>query len=518
MPTPKFFEQFGFTEDPLESTNAESEPLLTDYFVPPPYFDTVLGDPANPQSQIVLAPRGGGKTAQRRMIEIRSEDSDWLCVTYDASEQPPAANLESATWAFHIRLIAQRLLVALLLVIEEDRFQVDSLTLNQRHVLKASVDTFLGPLSEQEFHWAVSAVKTFGQKSSDFWRKYGGPIAAALQVLMNKSGLGTVQVPKEIAEASRQDDQLRYYFRQLVDIAHALGFASTYILVDKVDESSATEGDVAATFDYIRQLLTDLPTLETPRACFKFFLWDRLGEPYAEHGGRPDRISILELHWSVAELSDMLSRRLSAYSDKRITSLNQMLQPDSEVDFHLLAAYMGSGSPRDMIRFAKAVANEATKRTVPSYVRDINVWAGVTSFALARSSELCPPAYLRDIRKVGAASFTINYVANDIFHISTQAARTKIQNWVNAGVVERIGELPNPGNRPMHLYGLTDLRLAVAASPNTDVRLVLDNYAVQCPSCDAVVVMAESTLACPHCSTQFSLNTAQSLFQLCQRS
>jgi hypothetical protein len=64
-----FLNYFGFEGDPFESTNADNEPRLADYFVPPPYFPTVLGDARFPQSQVVLAPRGSGKTAQRRMIE-----------------------------------------------------------------------------------------------------------------------------------------------------------------------------------------------------------------------------------------------------------------------------------------------------------------------------------------------------------------------------------------------------------------------------------------------------------------
>lgn len=60
----ELLERLGFAEDPFASTNAADEPRLASYFVPPPYFHTVQGDPRNPKSHVVLAPRGGGKTAQ----------------------------------------------------------------------------------------------------------------------------------------------------------------------------------------------------------------------------------------------------------------------------------------------------------------------------------------------------------------------------------------------------------------------------------------------------------------------
>jgi len=64
-----FMAQFGFISSPFSSTNAEREPLLHKYFVPPPYFSSILGNPDFPHSQIVFAPRGSGKTAQRRTLE-----------------------------------------------------------------------------------------------------------------------------------------------------------------------------------------------------------------------------------------------------------------------------------------------------------------------------------------------------------------------------------------------------------------------------------------------------------------
>jgi hypothetical protein len=69
----KFLSAFGFSENPFASTNADKEPHLSRYFVPPPYFTSVKGDPKDPKSNMVLAPRGGGKTAQKVMIEEFAE-------------------------------------------------------------------------------------------------------------------------------------------------------------------------------------------------------------------------------------------------------------------------------------------------------------------------------------------------------------------------------------------------------------------------------------------------------------
>ena len=80
------YETLGFLNHPFSKTNADEEPNLQNYFVPPPYFDAVVGDSSDPSAAVILAPRGAGKTALRRMVESQSIKSRFLAVTYDRFE------------------------------------------------------------------------------------------------------------------------------------------------------------------------------------------------------------------------------------------------------------------------------------------------------------------------------------------------------------------------------------------------------------------------------------------------
>ena len=53
-------ESLGFQNHPFAKTNADEEESLHEYFVPPPFFDAIIGDANSPSSAIVLAPRGAG--------------------------------------------------------------------------------------------------------------------------------------------------------------------------------------------------------------------------------------------------------------------------------------------------------------------------------------------------------------------------------------------------------------------------------------------------------------------------
>jgi hypothetical protein len=516
MPLTAFLAQFGFTADPFESTNAEHEPRLGEYFVPPPYFPTVMGDTAVPQSQVVLAPRGGGKTAQRRMIEDNSAATgDFLCVTYDKFDQPAGFRLADVSLAYHINQICRLIVVGLLLKIDESPELVDRLSEHQKQLLKFQVKRFLGTLSADEFRSAIDRIKNFGDRAGEFLKKYGGPVAVAMNVLLKKLGLDAVELPAKLAEEASRDDSVRYHLEQLLQMARALGFRSTYVLVDRVDELDLTAADANSTLKFIQPLVNSLPTLEAPGVAFKFFLWDQIEGGYRAGGSRPDRVPVYTLRWRVDELETMLSQRLAAYSQQRVNSMNSLLCPEVPLDAHKLVAYLAAGSPRDMVRLSKRIVAEQTRTTESATcIEDPAIWAGIREFADERAHELFGP-YLGELRRIDRPTFTINYLANDVFRISTQAARQKVQSWMATGIVAKISELPNRANRPLHLFGVVDLRVAIAVLPPSLVGQAL-TFAIQCPSCSQVCVTDRMDIDCPNCSKE--LKGGSNLLEICRAS
>ena len=70
----EFLKKLGFGINPFQHTNADKEfDILDKYFIPPDYFEDVWGNPMQPVSNIVYAPRGAGKTAQSIILEKNSQ-------------------------------------------------------------------------------------------------------------------------------------------------------------------------------------------------------------------------------------------------------------------------------------------------------------------------------------------------------------------------------------------------------------------------------------------------------------
>jgi len=388
MPASQFLAQFGFTEDPFQSTNAGDEPLLEHYFVPPPYFASVLGDTSRPKSNVVLAPRGGGKTAQRVMIEKHSNsDPSFMCITYDTFDLPEGFKPEDATWAYHIAQVNRLLLMAILVTLETSDASIDSLTEQQKRFLKFGIERYLGTLSAADFQIAVDSLKNFGDRARDLWKQYGGVVAVIVTAAMHKFGLGDLRLPADMIKSL--DESLRYQFKMFLGIITTLGFKSTYVLVDRVDELSVTSKNAEAVETFIDALITDLPTLEEQTIAFKFFLWDQIESSYLARGARADRVPIFKLNWQIGELSRMLSERLKAYSREAIKSINDLLCRDIDIDLHMLVCYFATGSPRDMIRICQAIVAEQTRMRVDDPC--------VTRIDMARSPSVQQHALLRVI-------------------------------------------------------------------------------------------------------------------------
>lgn len=283
----------GFERDPFAKTNADEEELLEDYFIEPPFFKAVYGDIYAPRSAVVYAPRGGGKTALKRMIELSARADPFLSVTYN-SFPTAGLKLKDINLEYHLRNIVRVLLVAVLSSAATSG--VEGLTQVDRHFLYVLAKEHLSQLSRADLKDAISSVTHISDRAKEVWNKLTGPISAGLSVALAHWGFKAPEISKfemDKAKAGTLDEQIRF----LVSVVPRFGFGSAYVLVDKVDENPFT-GGAAASLAFIRPLLSDLGILETTGMAFKLFLWDRM-EGDARVFSRPDRIKTYTLKWTL---------------------------------------------------------------------------------------------------------------------------------------------------------------------------------------------------------------------------
>lgn len=449
------YEQLGFESHPFLKTNAAEEEALQSYFVPPPYFDAIIGDSKSPNSSVVLAPRGAGKTAQRRMVEVASSKSGYLAVTYDRFEFGAGQKVSDISLQYHLRNVITRILISFLSYLSEWPSVVKNLSKDEKKQLAIFINTYLGGLTGDGIQELLNELKSLPDKFKEFWRKNVGFMESVINFLLKAYDLEKIDLPDVKQEEKRLGETYKFQLESLLTLVKKIGFKSIYILVDRPDETEKTGNDPKSTYQLIQPLMRDLELLGLSGYGFKFFLWDQI-EPYFRTDARPDRVPQYKLKWNRKGLKEVLSKRLLSFSNGKISTFDSMLDEPCDIDDHL--CLMANGSPRSLIRLCERIL--AIQGDRDSCARKITM-AAIDHATVAHSEQICLENYgentLKELQRVGRELFTTNFVANDILKVSANGARNKITGWANLGVVAQVGTvIVPPATRPTHLYGVID--------------------------------------------------------------
>ena len=249
------FQQLGFSGHPFSKTNADEEPNLSDYFVPPVYFDAIVGDANSPTSAVVLAPRGTGKTAQRRMVEDRSIELRILAVTYDRFEFSSNDKVEDIGLQYHLRNVITRVLVAILSYASQYPDVIRNLSTNERREVGLFVQTYLGELTGEGMQELLKELRSIPEKIRKFWSENVGVLEKVANYLLKAYDFDPIDLPDIKQEEKRLSATYKFQLETLRKFAQKIGFKSIYVLIDKVDETEQTGNDAGKTYSLIRPLV-----------------------------------------------------------------------------------------------------------------------------------------------------------------------------------------------------------------------------------------------------------------------
>ncbi|MCS6880990.1 MAG: winged helix-turn-helix domain-containing protein [Oscillochloridaceae bacterium] len=351
----RWLEVQGFERNPFEYYEADREELLASYFVEPEWFEALRGDPRQPASAVLFAPRGYGKTSQRLQIAR-------LC---GLEAQPPALVVQITDYKW---------------------LPADLTTLTARDYLRYVADQACRQLWEHcqrnpEFH------RRFHEQPHALLRLHALRYWAAppsYRLRLPEPALGpetvaelarTFRLPAAGGDAHALVEQFARHYEglsdsdlqsELLELARIGGFVSLYILLDRTDEDQWTVHNPAMVLARLQPLISDLPVLEHPGYAFKFFLPDALQSLFAERrvGRVGERPPSYLLRWRDHDLLAMLARRLQAYSQPagrvtraaRVNRFQDLCESGSNADERLVQA--AAGSPRRMIQLARELVEQ----------------------------------------------------------------------------------------------------------------------------------------------------------------
>jgi hypothetical protein len=248
---------------------------------------------------------------------------------------------------------------------------------------------YLGSLDRTEAIEAAKSLRTLSSQGRDLLSKWARPFGELVRAILTSAGspasaahlagtLLSVTSPSLSSSRSGGTNPKKAHLELMVRLIKSVGFRSTYVLVDKVDETALTASNAEASFNLIRELLTDLELLQMQGIAFKFFLWDRM-EPQYRILARPDRIQQFHLSWTTEQINQMLSRRLEAFSNGGVTELTQLAGHGTGQSLQYLVVLFANGSPRDMIRICQFMISEQLQ--IDSSAKQLSLRATIEGIA-----------------------------------------------------------------------------------------------------------------------------------------
>lgn len=476
----EYIATLGLNENPFQYTNADKETdLIEKYFIYPDYFEDVWGDPENPVSNIVYAPRGGGKTAQRLMLEKRAKKFDnILTITYTDHDLSLFKSVFDITLSYHLEYLNRLLLLAFF-----DRLNslggfpyIYEFDLKERQYIYKLCRIYLYDTPASFPKHAINSLKTIEDHALELWNKFKDPIVDIIKSISKAKGveidISQVEIDKKL-QLSHKDN-----FLNLRRILQKVGISTIYILVDKVDEQSLTGNDPKASYTFISTLIKDLELLETPGIGFKFFLWDAL-KPYCVKDARPDRVFPFQLKWELSQIRMMLNKRLAAYSSERITDALQLFQEKKSLGRVILFSEF---SPRDCIRICNRILSEQLKEaeTSTKFIHWI-VNNSIDSFCKEKVNEfLQSQSNITNLAKACSVSFTIEELVSKRVAADSSAIRNIILPWSSSELLKKIGLVNRKGKKAVNEYAFVDIRMARYACTSMNLDDFIESKVRKC--------------------------------------
>jgi len=355
----RWLKAFGFEANPFAYREAGNDPYLNRYFVAPPYFDEILGDASLPQTAIIFAPRGGGKTALRVMVDYHCREGltkkhilSVLYTDFTRIVETVGYDLTRINSRLHSYEILTRIVVTLTEWLVKHLEALQRLNESQ----KAHLEWYLLHFGD---YISPSQASMLAQEGVDFrprrWeaRKRMGFLYSDRAL---PSGIDYALHGRGFLPPAQLLDEL-------AGLIGLLGFDSIYVLVDRVDEFPITAANPEAMVALLEPLVADLTLMNLTKAVFKFFLPARLKEAIlAVPTIRPDRLIIRRVEWTDEALLEVIHRRLQAFSS--YSSLDELCVPELRGRIEREIITLADGSPRNLVRLGELLFSEQGRISV----------------------------------------------------------------------------------------------------------------------------------------------------------
>ncbi|HMR32723.1 MAG TPA: hypothetical protein PKA13_15155 [Geminicoccaceae bacterium] len=489
---PRLVEALNLKGNPFEHYVAESEPNIDQYAVKPPYFEAIEARATNRSSFILFGDRGAGKSATRLTVfkeiwarKAKGERVPLVVNLVDFSVLVKGQQLRDLTEETLIKEVAFVVIESILTwlsSLEDDERDVYVGALNDdesRICYQLLRDHYLSRPEgrrERSVHDALLLFnQAFAAKSRLWIERRWEPIARLIgrlgDFLARKYVSADVDVSGDVVSVLRRDHEEDFdsvlLLRRLVGLAAIFGFSGIVLLVDKVDETAATNNSADQTAKLVYPILSRVQLMEVPDFSWIFFLWQRVKSFFEtdDYRVRLDKVGHATVSWDDEFFILMLDRRVRFFSDDKLDFAG-LISPDLDIqELQSELVRISMRSPREMIRLLDVIIREHDVLNVDQdklcLLNHDSIQSGLDKYVKDVISTVYGERLLAQIFRLNRAIFTNNDVQYT-FRVGAQSARRRIQSWENAGIIKLTGTRAAEGaqgGKPANEYTITDSRV-----------------------------------------------------------
>ncbi len=373
-----WLKSWDFWDNPFAHWEANQEYWLNRYFVKRSFFDQLLN---NHKSSLVFAPRGGGKSATRIMIEAECRptlaNASTLAVSFtDFSPLVEAqVYLKRQTLDDYLPHLITAIMERVLESLAVNPACTSKLTANDVGSIRYWIDTYASHLLKLDFlpgllkHSDSKLAESVAlDLASQVYNRHPPQKTGSQRLDSLLRCLYALRTEAAIVPSAAMDSPSRIleHFVRLVVTALSRGPTSCdviYLLVDGVDEYPLTQNDPVASAGLLQPILGNLRFLELPHLVTKFFLPAEQQTAFAS-GARTDRLDVIHLSWDQGnsggtdDLRALLRRRIAAFNSRGLTTLAELCHPSIRRSIEDDLLEVACDSPRNLLRLGDLLFSE----------------------------------------------------------------------------------------------------------------------------------------------------------------
>lgn len=378
-------DSLGLIKNPFSKRSSEQETeIFSNIFFEPNYYKTLLNDLSSGDSRFIIGQRGHGKSAIiNKLMEDLEQSKDLFVIKIDRFETIPIKRNETA----FLKLILKSLITKQAIFIDKNKHLIKKLDKFDKEKIAFFIRLFFRTLSQSEYtsiydNLQKVELKNFFIRQFNKWGLTPANTIASSAISITSNlvrqsigveNIDATQVYKEyfgkipeinfdtidIEKHDCSKDGLKRILDEVLSIFQKIGFKTTIVLFDKIDEYQELDQDVRKISTFTSEILSDTELLLNANLAIGFSLWSEL-KSELEGTVRFDKFGAIDVRWKLNDLEPLIDKRIAFFSKSNDRTLKDLVENNKDRSELIRVA---NKSPRDLITLLSEIYQEQSNRS-----------------------------------------------------------------------------------------------------------------------------------------------------------